>query len=363
VDPDRVLVAIVGGALAGPDTATRFTRIDQVRQALAVVPGVEAVSGGVVTPLSSAMSATTVEVPGTLYKPAAGADGTVVLNSGTSPFTTFNRVLPDFFRVVGTPMVTGREFEDRDQATTTPVAVVNQAFATRHFGAGNPLGRTIIAARKTLEIVGVVADSRQLNLRETAPIPMAFGLLSQMTPGGPIPSLRFAVRTQDPQGLRAAAAVAIRSVDPRLNIEFRTMRDEADASINRERLMAWLAALFAVLGLAMAVIGLYGTFTYAVARRRAEIGVRMALGAERTDILRMVLREVAVVLAIGTVVGLAGALASGQLLQSLLVLTSARDPWMLATATASVIGAALVASLVPARRASRTDPMVALREE
>ena len=142
------------------------------------------------------------------------------------------------------------------------------------------------------------------------------------------------------------------------------MRDEADTSVNRERLMAWLAGLFATLGLAMAVIGLYGTFTYAVARRRGEIGVRMALGAARADIRRMVLREVAIVLTIGTVAGLAGALAGGRLLQSLLFSTSARDPWMLTlTADRSVVGAAVLASLVPARRASRIDPMVALREE
>ena len=115
--------------------------------------------------------------------------------------------------------------------------------------------------------------------------------------------------------------------------------------------------LFAVLGLAMAVIGLYGTFTYAVARRRGEIGVRMALGAARSDILRMVMREAGIVLVLGTAIGFAGALASGKLLQNLLFSTSARDPWMLATATASVIGAALIASLVPARQASKTNPM------
>ena len=217
-------------------------------------------------------------------------------------------------------------------------------------------------AAETLTIVGVVADSRQMTLKETAPLALAFGLLTQSATG-PIPSLRFTIRSRQPDALRAEAAAAIRGIDPRLSIEFRTMRDEADATVNRERLMAWMAALFAALGLAMAVIGLYGTFTYAVARRRGEIGVRMALGAARGDILRMVLREVAIVLAIGTVAGLAGALASGRLLQSLLFATSARDPWMLATATVSVVGAAVLASLIPARRASLIDPMAALREE
>ena len=113
----------------------------------------------------------------------------------------------------------------------------------------------------------------------------------------------------------------------------------------------------------MAVIGLYGTFTYAVARRRGEIGVRMAMGAARGDILQMVLREAGIVLAIGTAIGLGGAWASGRLLQSLLVGTSARDPWTLSLAIAAVTAAATLASLVPAQRAARIDPMTALREE
>ncbi|HYE87628.1 MAG TPA: FtsX-like permease family protein, partial [Vicinamibacterales bacterium] len=158
-------------------------------------------------------------------------------------------------------------------------------------------------------------------------------------------------------------AAAIRGVDPRLSIEFRNMRDEASATINRECLMAWLAGIFAILGLAMAVIGLYGTFTYAVTRRRTEIGVRMAVGAGRRDILRLIMLEAGVVLTAGLVVGFAGALATGQILQSLLISVSARDPWMLIVAALSVVGAAGIASLIPARRASRTDPMIALRAE
>lgn len=362
VEPDRVLVALVGGGLAGPDAATRFDRITRIRQALRSLPSVEHASAGIMTPLSGGMSATQMEVPGSIYKPRAGVGDGVVINGGATAFTPFNRVLPGFFDVVGTPVIDGRDFQDTDDASSSPVAVVNQAFAARHFGTGGAVGRTIITGGRTLTIVGVVADSRQMTLKETAPMALAFGLLTQSATG-PIPSLRFTIRSRQPDTLRAEAAAAIRGVDPRLSIEFRTMRDEADATVNRERLMAWMAALFAALGLAMAAIGLYGTFTYAVARRRGEIGVRMAIGATRADILKMVLREAGIVLAIGTVIGLGGALASGRLLQSLLVGTSARDPWMLAAAIASVVGAALLASLVPARRASLTDPVAALREE
>lgn len=362
VEPDRVLVALVGGGLAGADTATRFDRINRIRKSLAALPGVEAASGGIMTPLSGGMSAAPLDVPGSIYKPPAATAGGVVINGSATAFTPFNLVLPGFFQVVGTPVINGRDFHDSDDAASSPVAVINQAFAVRHFGDSNPVGLTLITGGRTLTIVGVAADSRQMTLKETAPLALAYGLVTQ-SPTGPIPSLRFTIRSSQPDTLRASVAAAIRSVDSRLSIEFRTMRDEADATVNRERLMAWMAALFAALGLAMAVIGLYGTFTYAVARRRGEIGVRMALGAARSDILRMVLREVGIVLAIGTVVGIGGALASGRLLQSLLVGTSARDPWMLAVAIAGVVGAATMASIVPARRASLIDPMTALREE
>lgn len=360
VEPDRVLIAVVGGALEPAGGGNRFARLDAIRQALAAIPGIEAASGAVVTPLSGGISATALQVPGSLQ--TQNNDG-VVINGSATAFAPFNRVLPGFFRVIGTPVIAGRDFDERDGPSAPPVAVVNQSFAKRHFGDGNPIGRTIVTSGKTLEIVGQVADSRQLSLKEAQSMGLAYGAFVQTPLPGPISALRFAVRTAQPNAVRAPVAETIRNIDPRLSIEFRTMRDEADATVNRERLMAWMAALFAALGLAMAVIGLYGTFTYAVARRRGEIGVRMAMGAARSDILTMVLREAGIVLASGTAIGLGGALASGRLLQSLLVGTSARDPWTLSLAIAGVTAAATLASIVPAQRASRIDPMSALREE
>lgn len=358
VDVDRVLIAIVSGSLTGPDAMRRYDTVEEVRQVLRTIPGVESVSGGRITPLSSGMAGAQIVVPGSIYQ----AGSNEVFMNGAA-FTPFNHVLPTYFATVGTPIVVGRDFDDRDRPGSPGVAIVNQAFVLRHFGEANPLGRTLIASGETLEIIGVAADSKTISLKESRTVAMGFGAFTQIKSNAPIPVLRFALRGDQPNSLRLAAASAIRNVDPRLSIEFRTMRDEADATINRERLMAWLAGIFAALGLLMAVIGLYGTFTYAVARRRGEIGVRMALGAASADILTMVLREAGIVLAIGTAFGVAGALASGRLLQGLLVGTSPRDPWMLSIAITGVVGAALLASLVPARRASRIDPMAALREE
>ena len=361
VDTDRVLIAIVRGTLANPQLDQRFRAIAEIRRSLKAVPGVEEVSGGMITPLSSGMAAAQVDVPGSLHTPTT-PDG-LTINGRTTMFTPFNRVLPAYFTTVGTPILMGRDFNERDIPGAPLVAVVNQAFASRHFGAGNPIGRTIVVAGEPLEIVGLAADSKLVSLKDAQPVAMAYGAFTQANNAAAVPMLRFAVRAEQPDTVRTAVANAIRAVDSRLSIEFRTMRGEADASVNRERLMAWLAAILAALGLAMAVLGLYGTFMYAVTRRRSEIGVRMAVGAGRGDILRMILREAAVVLALGTVAGVAGALAAGRALQSLLFSVSARDPWMLSAAVAAVASAAAAASLIPARRAAATDPMAALREE
>jgi predicted permease len=363
VDTDHILIALVSGTLAGSEPARRYEVIEEVRRSLRSVPGVHAVSGGMVTPLSSSMAAAQIEVPGSIYTPPASGEGVMVINGKATAFTPFNRVLPNYFTTVGTPILAGRDFDDRERPGSAPVAIVNQAFATRHFGTANPIGRTIITGGETLAIVGLAADSKIMSLKDAQPIAMAFGAFTQLKGTSPISRLRFAVRADEPETLRTGIAHAIRGVDPRLAIEFRTMRNEADATVNRERLMAWMAGIFAALGLIMAVVGLYGTFTYVVARRRSEIGVRMAVGATRSDIVRMIMREAGLVLAAGVIVGIAGAFATGQALQSLLFQVSARDPWMLAIAVTSVIGAAVVASLIPARRASRTDPMVALRAE
>jgi putative ABC transport system permease protein len=358
VDADRVLIALVSGSLAGADTASRYQRIEEIRRQLRQTPGTASVSGGMITPLSSSMAAAQVEVPGSIYKP-----GSNDMRMNGRSFTPFNNVLPHYFATIGTPILMGRDFDDRDGPGTPPVAIVNQAFATRHYGDANPIGRTIVVNGQSLEIIGLAADAKLVSLKDRTPIAIGYGAYTQLKNTTPITSLRFALRVDNPDAVRPAVAAAIRGVDPRLSIEFRNMRDEASATINRERLLAWLAGIFAVLGLVMAIIGLYGTFTYAVTRRRSEIGVRMAVGADRGNILRMILREAGFVLVAGTILGVAGALATGQILQSLLISVSAKDPWMLAIAVVSVIGAAGIASLIPARRAALTDPMVALREE
>lgn len=354
-EPDRVLVATIAGALAGDRPETRFDRLDELRRRLEALPGVDAVSAGIVTPLSAGMAAAPLEVPGSRYEPP--------IQTPLGAMSPFNRVLPGFFEAVGTPVVRGRSFDDADGPGSPPVLVVNQAFADQHFGDADPLGRVVIMGGVTFTIVGVTANARQMSLREERPVSMAYGLITQAGATGPIGSLRFVLRTATPDVVRTPVIAAVRDVDPRLHVEFRTMRDEADATVNRERLLAWLGTTFAALGLIMAVVGLYGTYAYAVVRRRAEIGLRMALGATRGDVVRLILREAGLVLAAGVALGLAGAAAGGRFVESQLVGIGSRDPVTWALCVAAVAVAAMAASALPARRAANVDPAVALRDE
>lgn len=355
VERDDVLVAAVSGDLNAPSAVERVQRIERLRDALRAVPGVEAVSAATVTPLSGLMAAADVRVPGSITEKPM---------SGMSPF---NRVLPGYFSAVGTPLLMGRDFDERDGPVTPPgglqAAIVNRAFAELHFGGFNPLGRVLTVGQRHLEIVGVVANSRFMSLREDRDVAMAFGALPQSAMMTSLTSLRFIMRADNPDAVRAGALTALRAVDSRLVVELRTMSDEALSTVNRERLLAWTGGVFASLGVVMAVIGLYGTFSYAVVRRRAEIGVRLALGATRRGVTAMFLREAALVILPGAAVGVAAALGAGRWIQSLLFGVTTSDPATLAIAVGTIVLAATVATFIPARRVASLAPSVALRHD
>jgi predicted permease len=349
LDAANVLVVAVSGNLDAPSPPERLERIGSVREALSRVPGVEAVSAGAITPLSGAMAAARLEIPGSESPTPAGAA------------TPFNRVLPGFFDVIGTSVLRGRDFNESDTAGAAPVAIVNRAFAERHWGGRNPIGRVLVSGTRQLEVIGVVENSRQFSLSEPNQVPMAYGPIAQWATSR-IPNLRFTLRTEQPDMVRTGAAAALRGVDPSLSIEFRTMQDEAEASIHRERMLAWIGGLFAALGLLLAILGLYGTFAYAVVRRRMEIGIRLALGAQPSNVMRHLLRDAGLVVAGGLVVGLAAARAGAQWIQSLLFGLSASDLETTTLACAAILMAAAIATYIPARRAASVDPVATLRE-
>jgi predicted permease len=273
---------------------------------------------------------------------------------------------PGFFTTMQIPMLRGREIEDRDRQGTLPVAVVSDLFARTYFGEENPLGRRIkVGGSSPLdpEIIGVAATARYGGLKGGIP-PVVYLSYAQV-PSSQLQQMTFALRTDgDPLRYVSAVRDIVRESDARVPVtNVKTQAADIDQTINQEIVFARLCSAFAILALVIAGVGLYGTMAYTVARRTREIGIRMALGARRSLVIWMVLREVCVLAALGLAISVPIALATSPLIESFLFGTKPDDPRALAFGVAILLCAALVAGYGPARRASRVDPMIALRHE
>jgi putative ABC transport system permease protein len=277
---------------------------------------------------------------------------------------TFNRISAGYFKTMETPMLAGRDFVETDTPQSPRVAIVNEAFARKFFGGANPLGREFNdagAPDKKYQIVGLVKDSKYYELREDH-VPIAF--LSFTQADGPEEDSTLMIRSDEPLlPLIASIKRAANDVNPAMVLNFDVLKTQIREGLLRERLMATLSGFFGVLATILAMIGLYGVISYMVIRRRTEIGVRMALGANRRNILLMILREAAILLGIGLAVGTGLAMAAGTAAASMLYGLKATDPLTLGVAIAGMVVVALAASLLPAQRAATVHPMTALREE
>ena len=276
-----------------------------------------------------------------------------------------NVVTPDYFETLGVALLRGRHFSASDSASSRKVAIINQATARRYFSERDPLGRTFafgITPEEVVTIVGIAQDARQRNLRDPAP-EMVYTPLTQLHE--PKTGLTVEIRTaQNPSALTAAIREDVRALSPDMVVSYvRTMQQQIDASLVRESVLARLAAGFGFLALVVTCVGLYGSLSYDVARRRREIGIRMALGAARREVLWQVLRQTLVLSTTGVAIGLAAAVATTHVVSSLLFELSARDPLTLVVASAVLLTTSLVAGYLPARRAATVDPMVVLRAE
>jgi putative ABC transport system permease protein len=289
----------------------------------------------------------------------------------------FQSASPDYFRAMGIALVRGRVFDDHDTTSSTPVAMVDDTLVARLFPDRDPIGRRIAfefeghsaADFRPIyrEIVGVVRHVKHYALTSEPPNVQVFTPYTQL----PLwmqerrPGMGLVVRTASDSGtIVAAVRDAVRSVDPTIPVfGVQTMDETIHQTMEQPRLSLALFAAFAGLALALAVVGVYGVLSYAVAQRTPEIGVRMALGARRGQIARLVARQATVLVGVGLAVGIVGALALSRLLTSLLVDVSPTDPLTFAGVVAVLAGTAGVASAIPARRASGVDPLVALRRE
>lgn len=348
---DNVLVVRTDAGLAGykpPEFAQLYRDIGD---RLSALPGVVSASIGRFTPVSGYSSSSNFSIEG--YTPA----------SGTKMRVYHLPVAPRFLETLNVPLLLGRTISARDTPASPPVAVVNQSFVNLYLPNQNPIGRhmTLGSPFKApgVEIVGVVADSKFFDVREKAP-PMAFFSLWQQPTSEAEAVLRT---TAAPLGLAAEVRQAFKQISSKLPIlGMNTLDSQIEKSLDQQKMVTKLCSIFGLLALLLVSVGIYGTLAYSVAGRTNEIGVRMAIGAQRRDVIWLILRDSLILAAVGVIAGLPLALAGTRWLKSFLY-GQVTDPLAITFALLLIIALALFAGYLPTRRAARIDPMGALRHE
>jgi predicted permease len=336
-----------------PDKRAAFLR-EAVRR-VSAIPGVEgvAIGGSNSLPMGSARNGFPFVIEG---RPA---------DSERSPVAEFAGISPDYFEILGTPLMQGRVFLDSDEPKSQPVAIIDQTLANRYWPGENPLGKHIQLFQANpqnpwITIVGVVGDMKS----DGFDAPTAPHIYLPAFQGPPYASVLFLRTHANPGTLGDQIRAAVQSIDSSLPLfGVRTMDEVISRSMAERRFALEILAIFAGVALLLAAIGIYGVMSYTFSRRIHEIGIRVALGAQRIDILRMALGEGMRLVVLGLVAGLIGAVALTRFLRSLLFSVTSTDPLVFASIAVLLAAVALFACYIPARRATRVDPLVALREE
>jgi predicted permease len=304
-------------------------------------------------------------ISGSGWNSNIGVDGAIAAGSGKESW--FNRVGPGYFRTMGTPLIAGRDFNEGDTLLSPQVAIVNEQFASKFFGGANPVGHTFHRETEAgkpepvFQIVGLVKNTKYNQIREDFR-PIGFFPIAQNEDPGT--GATFVLRITGSVGdVMDHVKAAVAEISPAIGIEFRSLSKQLEDSLQRERLMASLSGAFGLLAALLATLGLYGVISYMVARRRKEIGVRIALGADRGRVIRLVLGEAGLLLAVGLVIGALLAFWAGRAAATLLFGLQPHDPVTMIAAMALLAVVALASSYLPARRAAAVEPMVALRDE
>jgi predicted permease len=349
---DNVLLFSVNPPMIGyNDVVPLYERLLGRLQA---IPGVHSASLSVHEPLSTNVSTTSVRVQGPSSQ--QGEDLAAV---------NIEPVGPDYFATLEAPVLRGREFSSRDRNGTPKVAIVNETTARHYFGDADPIGRSVsipgfVGDPSWIEIVGEVRDIKVHELREPATA-MLYVPLFQLPEGGATFEIRTAV---DPSQVETAVLAVVSDIDRRLPVyAVKTLDSQLEDVLVQERLVASLSALFGLLALLLTCIGLYGLLAYTVNRRTGEIGIRMALGAERGRIVRMILGETLLLIGCGLLIGVPAAALASRLITSQLFGLKPGDPITFLAACLVMAAVALAASYWPARSAATVDPMRALRME
>ncbi|MGH9370618.1 MAG: FtsX-like permease family protein, partial [Vicinamibacterales bacterium] len=317
------------------------------------VPGIRSASAAQMLPLGGGLWTRGVQIEGYTFR------------ADESNSVGFNVIAPDYFATLGTPLMLGREFDDRDSGISRKVAIVNESFARDFFGsAPGAIGRRVTSVDVTYEIVGVVRDAKYQSLRQPL---MKTMYISWLQHDGDQPTrYKYLARVDvdNPMRLPPSLERLVREVDPSLHVQTTlTYGTLIGRSIVTERIMATLGGFFGVLALIVASIGLFGLLAFQVSRRTNELGVRMALGATRRAMISLVLRDVAGMVVAGVLIGTAAALTLSGLARSMLFGLTSTAPAAFVIAGFTLGLTALLAAWLPARRASRVDPVIALRHE
>jgi putative ABC transport system permease protein len=356
-EPEPILLVDANAKRSAIAPKDRPIHFERMRQAVLAVPGVRNAALNAITPLTNSQWDTLIANPPGMSLPESERD------------VYMNAISPGWFATYGTPLLAGRDFDAHDDAAAPHVVIVNEAFAKKYFGGANPLGRTVRNEAGPNEhppdllIVGLARDAVYDSLRDRIP-PTMYQPVLQGNPERPPVSLTISVHAASGPAslLTRGVAEAIGRVDGDVALTFETLGDTVRKYTVQERVVAMLSAFFGGLALLLAGLGLYGVMSYAVSRRRTEIGIRMALGAGPAGAVRLVLVRVAVLVGMGVIAGAALSLWASKYVATLLFGLPPRDPATLLTAALVLTAIGGIAGYLPARRAARIDPARVLRE-
>jgi predicted permease len=355
-DRTGVLVVAVDTTRSGVPVTGRREQLERIADAIARVPGVARSAVSMVTPVSGMIWRDLFEFPD---KPTLGREDRSV---------TMNIVTPGWFATYGTPIVAGRDFTDGDRAGAPDVAIVNEAFVRKYFDGRNAVGRIVRRPdfpnhpAKSIAIVGVVGDAIYQSVREAPPPTMYRPVAQHDGPQPPFASVSVRAARGSPMALARPVTAALATLDPSFSLRFWSLQRQIDDSLTQERLVAILSGFFGALALLLAGIGLYGVTSYAVTRRRGELGIRLALGARPGGVVRLVLTRVFLLVGAGVVIGAAASLWAARFVTPLVFGLTARDPLTFAGAAVVLLAVGALAGWLPARRAARLDPAAVLRD-
>ncbi len=335
-----------------PEDSQRVAFYTQLIEKVAALPGVQAAGAAMVTPLS-----------GNDFVLGFRIEGRPPYPAGSEPDTNYYSVTPGYFKAMGIPLLRGRLFTERDTKDAPRVIIINETMAKRFFPGEDPIGKRLHVTMGPVlyrEIVGIVGDVKHYSLDQEAKAQTYEPYAQQ-----PFSGMTLVARTSgDPAGLSSAIRGEVLKIDKELPISnVKTLEQYLSTSIAQQRFSVLLLGIFAAVAMALACVGIYGVLSYSVTQRRREIGVRMALGAARRDVLRLVVGHAMLLTLIGVAIGLGAAFALTRVMSTLLFGVSATDPMTFGLIALLLIAVALLAALVPARRATKVDPMVALRCE